>query len=364
FREAGYRTGYVGKWHLDGKPKPGFTPPGPRRQGFEFWEAFNRGHSHLDGQPRFTDDGELYWEEGYQPELQTDLAIDFVTEHAGAEPFFCYLSWGPPHGPFEAPEEYSAMYDPDDLDLRPNVPEVEDHADLRYDLAEYYGLVTSLDDQLQRLLDTLDEQGVADDTLVVFTSDHGEMMGSLGHYRKGYPFEESIHVPQVWRYPEGLPAGEECSAFVNLVDLLPTLLPWAGAEVPASARGDDIRPVLRGETEGRDAAYVEGELPFHDEWRAVRTEEYMLAVDDQLRVRHLYDMERDPYQMENLAGDPEYEETAADLLDRMVGAAEEFRDTEVWARWFKRDVIGAPLDEASDVFDGYDDVVEGPSRYE
>jgi arylsulfatase A-like enzyme len=364
-REAGYDTGYIGKWHLDGNPKVGYTPPGPRRQGFDYWEGFNRGHEHLRGHPRFTEDGELYWAEGYQPAVQTDLALDFMGEHAdAADPFFTMLSWGPPHTPFEAPAEYSAMYDPEELELRENVPESEDTPELREDLAEYYALVTSLDDQMERLLDFLDERGIAEDTLVVFTSDHGEQLGSVGHYRKGFPFEESINVPLLARYPEGLPAGERREGLVNLIDLLPTFLGWAGAEVPDRVQGRDARAFLRGDAPGRDAVYVEGEVPFHDEWRAVRTEDAMLAVDRLLEIRHLYDTEADPYQMENLAGDPAAADLQEELFDRLVDCADAFADTRVWSRWFSRDVIGGDLDHDTTAFDDYDDVAGGPSRYQ
>jgi arylsulfatase A-like enzyme len=332
--EVGYDTGYVGKWHLDGTDDvPGHVPPGPRRQGFEFWEGFNRGHQHLKGHPHFDDDGSVEWEDGYQPEIQADIAIDYI-ESERENPFFCFLSWGPPHTPFEAPDEYSAMYDADDLDLRPNVPQRE-AAEVRRDLVEYYGMVTSLDDQVGRLLDTLEREGVADDTLVVFTSDHGEMMGSNGEHHKGIPHEESVHVPLVVRYPDGVEP-QETDTLASLIDLYPTLCDYADAPVPEEqVTGESLRPVLDGEEAGRDRLYIEGALPFDHTWRAVRTDSHMLAVDRHVETTHLYDTDADPYQQENLAGEaPDLEarlrealfEEMDDLDDRYMTARREMKE--------------------------------------
>jgi arylsulfatase A-like enzyme len=317
-RAAGYHTGYVGMWHLDGEAAPGYVPPGPRRQGYEHWRGFNSGVSHHRGHPHVNADGTVEWEGGYQPAVQTDLAVEFVDDHRDEEPdrpFFLMLSLGPPHPPFDAPEEYSALYDPRELELRPNVPESEETDDLRADLAEYYALVSSVDDQLERLLDCLDERGVTGETLVVFTSDHGEMLGSQGRQRKGYPFEESIHVPMVWRYPDAFPAGEPTDALLNLVDIAPTVLSVCDVTVPDRMHGADRSRVLAGDAEGPEATFVEGLLPLDSEWRAVRTERYTLVVDRALEVRYLFDNEADPYQQENLAGDPEY----ADVRERLYG---------------------------------------------
>jgi arylsulfatase A-like enzyme len=352
-RDAGYRTGYVGKWHLDGVAKPGFTPPGPRRQGFEFWEGFNRGHDHLRGHPRFTEDGELYWEEGYQPAVQTDLAIEHIEEHAGEEPFFTFLSWGPPHTPFEAPEEYAEMYDPEELDLRENVPESEDTPELREDLAEYYALITSLDDQMERLLDCLDEQGVAEDTLVVFTSDHGEMLGSHGRQRKDYPHEESVHVPLLARQPGTVPAGESVTELVSLIDLMPTVLSWCDADVPDRVQGADIAPLLRGEdaTPHPDGVYIEGQVAYDETWRAIRTQDAMLTVDRRLETQYLFDTEADPSQMENLAGREDAAVREEELRDRLLSLADQYDDRRMLAADMATRFMDPMLEPRGDIFE-------------
>ncbi|MFB6217986.1 MAG: sulfatase [Halobacteriaceae archaeon] len=342
-RDAGYHTGYVGKWHLDGQfDPPGRVPPGPRRQGYEFWKGFDRGHQHLEGHPHFDARGDLTWEEGRQPDIQADITGEFIDRHQrteGDRPFFAFLSWGPPHTPFEAPDEYSDMYDADDLELRANVPD-DMEREVRADLVEYYGMCTWLDDQLERLLDTLAEQGVADDTLVVFTADHGEMMGSNGRYHKGNPHEESVHVPLVARYPDGIEAGRRSSAVVSLIDLLPTLCSVCDAAVPEGVHGVDLSDHLLDGAPGPTETYIEGALPFDHTWRAIRTEQYLLSVDRHLDTQYLFDTGADPYQQENRAGDSEYAAAEADLRERLFSAAAAYDDRDTLARYSDRYVAG------------------------
>jgi arylsulfatase A-like enzyme len=351
FRDAGYHTGYVGKWHLDGQfAVPGHVPPGPRRQGYEFWKGFDRGHHHLKGHPHFDADGTLTWEKGRQPDIQADITAEFVERHErteGDRPFFAVLSWGPPHTPFEAPEEYAEMYDADELELRENVP-VEMEPAVRENLVEYYGMCTWLDDQLGRLLDALEEQGVREETLVVFTADHGELMGSQGRYHKGDPHEESVHVPLVAAGP-GVAAGHRTDALVTLADLLPTLCSVADIEVPAGVQGQDRSAHLRGEdAPGADAVYLEGSLADDEMWRAVRTDEHLLVVDRHLDTTHLYDTGADPFQTENLAGDPAHADQEAALRERLFDLAAALDDREILARYSKRYVAGEDGDPLAD----------------
>jgi len=299
-RGAGYETGYVGKWHLDGTPKPGHVPP-ERRRGFDYWRGFNRGHQHLRGHPRTAPDGSVDWETGYQPAVQTDMAIEFVERHAGSDPFFCLLSWGPPHLPYEAPPEYADRYDADALSLRPNVPD-RMAAQARRDLVAYYGMITSLDDQVARLFDALDRAGVDDETLVILTADHGELMGSHGEYYKGQPWEESIRVPLVWRYPGTLPAGRTVEEPVSLVDVAPTVLSLCGVDVHDGVQGADLADVLYGRaTTDRAGVYVEHAVGGDDAWRAFRTADHLLAVDRTGDPDLFFNTADDPYQRNDLS---------------------------------------------------------------
>jgi arylsulfatase A-like enzyme len=335
FRDAGYETGYVGKWHLDGTiDGPGYVPP-ERRQGFEHWKGFNRGHPHLKGFPDVAPDGSVEWKGDLGPDAEADLTLEFLDE-VGADPFFHVLSWGPPHSPYEAPDEYSDLYDADDLSLRPNVPE-EDAEEVRETLVEYYGMCTWLDDQFGRLLDGLEERGLDEDTIVVFTSDHGDMMGGRGRYGKGVPFEESIHVPLLMRYPGEIEGGRRSESVVNLIDLMPTLLGLCDLPVPETVQGEDRSAHARGEAPASsDATYLEGNIPFDDAWRAVRTDEHMLAVDRNLNTTHLYDTAADPYQQENLAGEDDAADLEDDLRWRLFELAYEYDDREIKARHGKQ----------------------------
>src|SRR6266567_8869330 len=171
-KSSGYRTGYIGKWHLDGAESPGFVPP-ERRRGFDFWAAYNVAHQHYDS-VYFRDTPTPIRASGFEADYQTGLAIDFLRSQS-SQPFFLYLSLVPPHAPFTPPEPY-AKYDPGQLRLRANVPERTEAA-ARKDLSGYYGLCTAVDANLGRLLKELDDRGLARDTIVVFTSDHGHMLG-------------------------------------------------------------------------------------------------------------------------------------------------------------------------------------------
>src|SRR6185295_1629976 len=122
FHDAGYATHYIGKWHMDGGDKPGFVPPGWRRRGFETFEGFNRGHYYPSGAQYYSNDGKLIRPDVFESYYQSDLAINFMKQHKD-RPFFCYLSWGPPHTPYRPPKEYDRFSKMAKLQYRPNVPE-------------------------------------------------------------------------------------------------------------------------------------------------------------------------------------------------------------------------------------------------
>ena len=174
----GYRTGFIGKWHLDGgKRLPGFIPPGPRRQGFDFWAANECNHSHF--RPvYFRDTACPIVDDRFEPEVWTDRAIEFLSQ-AGHQPFFLMVAMGPPHDPYGAPDKYMRLYDPARLTMRPNWVEGVPRAGRRR-IAADYAAITAIDEQMGRLMAALEKTGRADDTIVVFISDHGNMLGSHG----------------------------------------------------------------------------------------------------------------------------------------------------------------------------------------
>lgn len=337
---VGYRTGYIGKWHLDGEARPGFVPP-ERRHGWGYWAAFNRGHRYHDG-VYFRDTPEELPAPGFEPDHQTDLAIGFLDAAAATpeQPFCLLLAWGPPHTPLEPPERHRHTYDPAAIPLPASVPpEVADVA--RRERALYYGLCSALDDNVGRLLAALDRLGLAEETLVLFTSDHGDSLGEHGRFRKTIPYDEATRVPCLARWPGRVPAGATTGALWHSVDVAPTLLALCGAPTPAETQGRDLSAVLTGAGAGpRQEVYMAGRLkrdnaweglsqPTHrlaDRWRALRTPDHLLATDLTGEVYLLFDLRRDPLALENLAGRPEAREVQEELLARLRAEARALRD--------------------------------------
>jgi len=325
FKQAGYDTAYIGKWHLDGPNRPAPVPPGPRRQGFDYWMGANFEHNY--DRSYFTDnDGTQRKWEGWDAIAQTDDTIRYLKERDSDNPFCLFLSWGPPHHPYRlVPEEYLKMYDPDAIEGRPNCPDVP-----RQDLWGYYAQTTFLDDQFQRLLDTIAELGVADDTIVVFTSDHGDMHGSHGLYKKQWPWNEAIKIPFVIRYPGSVPGGTRVDAPINVIDVMPTLLGLAGLPVPEPVEGADLSPFLTGKRQDPpESVLIMNPCPFsigdsrgddqYPDFRGMRFEYRGVITDRYTYVRTidgpwmLYDNREDPYQLANLIDDADHAGTREHL---------------------------------------------------
>ena len=305
-KDAGYQTGLIGKWHLDGgKRDPGFVPPGPRRQGFDFWAACECRHDHFNP-VYFRDTNKPIRPGKFEPEALTDVAVDFIRANR-TRPFFLMLSMGPPHDPYGAPERYMKLYDSEKLTMRPNWKEGTRHAG-RKEIAAYYAAITAIDDQVGRLMRLLEDLALDNDTLVVFTSDHGDMLGSQGELLKRKPWEESIRVPGIFRCPARVKGGRRTDALLSHVDLAPTLLSLCGVPIPQDVQGRDLSKVVSGETDkGPDSVFFQIFVPFAGDgtpnpWRGVRTERYMFARTE-AKPWVLYDLKRDPYELKNLATD-------------------------------------------------------------
>jgi arylsulfatase A-like enzyme len=325
---AGYRTAFVGKWHLDGGQRtPGFVPPGERRQGFEWWAGNQCSHQHFRNW-YFRDTPEQIFLDTFETEGYSRVACDYLrTTREDRRPFYLTVQWGPPHDPYKAPDEYRRRYDADKLTMRPNWRDTG-RGTTREDLAHYYGMTTAVDDGVGMVLKTLDDLGLAENTIVLFASDHGDMMGSQGLRLKRKPWEESIRVPGIVRWPARLKAGSRSEAFFSHVDFAPTLLGLAGVRTPRAMQGVNLAPVLLGGSRrAPDEAFFQIFGPYQGGgveagWRGVRTRRYMYA-----RYREkpwvLYDLEKDPFELNNLAGDP----AAAPLLNEMEGRL---------SRWMKQ----------------------------
>jgi len=333
-RGEGYETGYVGKWHLDGPERGGFTPPGPRRQGFEYWAVANCTHDYLNSF-YYRDDPEPIQIEGYDADLHTDLAVQYIREHAHA-PFCLFVSWGPPHNPCGLMPEQYKIYAGANIEPRPNAPEAPVD-----EIAGYYSHITALDRDLGRIMQALDEARVADNTILVFTSDHGDMLGSQGETRKQKPWEESIMVPFAMRWPGRIPAGLRTDTLINAPDVMPTLLSLMEVAVPDTVEGRDLAHAALGRP-GPDpsSAFIGNICPFgppFPEWRGLRTKThtYVRTLEGPWL---LYDNENDPYQLSNVVDDPahaEVQERLDDELDAWLdGLGDDFQPREVyWERF-------------------------------
>lgn len=328
FRNAGYRTGYIGKWHLYGSPdgrygrREAFIPE-DKHFGFQYWKASECTHDYnhsfyYEG----NDPTKKYWE-GYDAFAQTDDACQFLRDNAQSDtPYFLVLSYGPPHFPLEtAPEQYQRMYRDREIELRPNVPH-EDAAEASEALRGYYAHIAALDDCFARLLSALEETGTAEDTIVVFTSDHGDMMGSQGMVaeQKLYPWEESNRVPLLVRYPaEFGKSATRSSALINFPDIMPTLLGLCGLPIPDGVQGTNYFSSESASVLPTTTAFLSMPVPVMSarahgiaEYRGVRDARYTY-VRTLEGPWLLYDNQRDPYQMHNLCGRPEAQEIQSRL---------------------------------------------------
>jgi arylsulfatase A-like enzyme len=317
FAGAGYHTGWIGKWHLYGSPdgqygrRLAYIPP-EKRFGFHYWKACECTHNYNKSLYYEDDDTTAKYWPGYDAFAQTDDACGFIEREAKAsDPFCLVLSLGPPHFPLNtAPEKYQAMFADREIRLRPNVPEAS-RDEATKDFRGYYAHMAALDECFDRLLGTLQRARVAEDTIVVFTSDHGDMMLSQGLTTKLHPWDESIRVPFLVRYPRKLgAAGRHVSMPFNSPDILPTLLGLAGIAVPESVEGTDYSGLATGAAKAPADrnAFLSLPVPITEarrygfaEWRGIRNTRYTYV-----RSIHgpwlMYDNQADPYQMHNLIG--------------------------------------------------------------
>lgn len=332
FRGAGYQTGWIGKWHLDGHGRSSFIPR-DRRQGFDYWKVLECTHDY-NNSFYYGDTPEKKKWEGYDVFAQTRDAQAYIRSHGDQGPFALFLSWGPPHNPYlTAPGRYRAMYDPEQIALPPNIP-VEKQAQSRKEIAGYYAHCTAMDDMIGELRATLAEQGLAENTIFIFTSDHGDMLGSQGESRKQRPWDESIRVPFLLHWPAGMGEARTIEEPLTSVDIMPTLLGLCGIDVPDECQGDDWTSVLRsGEDPGARAALLACYSPYGEwkranggrEFRGLRTRRYtyVRTLDGPWL---LYDNETDPHQLENLAGREEHAALQAKMERLLAAKLEEAAD--------------------------------------
>lgn len=308
-RDRGYTTGFFGKWHLGkrdraaplvGEAHARTVVPPAGRGGFDEWEGFEGGFLLNDPLLHGTRWPEPTQVRGYQSDVLGARAGEWIAATAG-RPWFCVVSLEPPHPPYDAPSAGVAPRPPGEIDLAPNVPrggDAEQRA--RRELAGYYAHIEATDRAIGRLL----AGPVAKQTIVVFTSVHGDMHGAHGLFRKGWPHEESVRVPLLVRFPSSLRATAEMApsdAPVSLIDLWRWTCAWAGGQ-PAGGRGAAGSAAFR-----RISMPSVVALPDQCDrvWRGVRSATRKLVLNDNGSPWLYFDLERDPGEMENLVSDPD-----------------------------------------------------------
>lgn len=313
FQAAGYRTGYIGKWHLGGVRAEAF--------GYDtslIWTGVNTHYDHAQYHPA---DGDPVQPLGYNAALMTDQALEFMESNSNA-PFFLMLSLNPPHADFlGAPPEKKALYPEGSLPFRPNYDDAQ-AGDEAPSIAKrnswpyyqgYHAHISAIDEQLGRVMAKLDALGIADNTILVYSSDHGSMFGSHGVGSKRQPYEESIRVPFIIRWPGRIPAGKTRPDLFGAIDKVPTLCGLAGIDAPSACPGRDFSPQVRGE---RGPVMVHQFIMHISKLNASGGNNHPAPLFRGLRTwRHtfamypdapwcLFDNQVDPYQQTNLIDDP------------------------------------------------------------
>lgn len=349
FEEAGYATGYIGKWHLDGgipeEKVGGYIEEGERRQGWQEFMGYEKSHEFIqvwkyDEHKKKVRVKDYNWE----PTWHTDVAVDFIKRKTEeGKPWCYYLAYGPPHLPEQCPEDFLGMYDPKAFTLPPDIEKNlsnKEKEKLRLQLQMYYAQVTAIDYEIGRLMTSLKEMGVEENTIVVYTSDHGDVLGShnqdiadqyqnLGVKKssslrtKGKPYLSAMDVPLLIRWPEQIEVKQVCHALVNTVDITATLLDLTNLVKPSSMQGVSMADwCLKGAGPIKDALYI-GLAKGNKAWRGVYDGRYLYST---LGWPVLYDHENDPYEMNNFYDSKEYAEVRARLHQLTIDKAIEFED--------------------------------------
>lgn len=320
-KTEGYNTAYWGKWHLDGHGRSTYIPK-ERRQGFDFWKALECSHNYTKMPYYDNDNPELkHWAE-YSPFAIVKDANQYLTDHANDEaPFLAFIALATPHYPHNsAPKKYKDMYPPERLTINPNVTKEQEKIS-RKELQGYYAHATATDEAIGSVLNKIKELGLSDNTIIVFSSDHGEMMGAHGvkAFTKQLAWDESVRVPFLIRYPSiGENAGSIVNAPLTTPDILPSILGLVDIKIPEGIEGENLSKLVKNPDPDVDrVALVMNIAPFggnykDDPYRAIRTKQYTYARTPE-GPSMLFDNINDPYQMNNLLGKTEFADLQKDL---------------------------------------------------
>ncbi|HEX29932.1 TPA: DUF4976 domain-containing protein [Candidatus Poribacteria bacterium] len=371
-QKAGYQTAVIGKWHLG---HGGIHDP----TGFDYWNVLpGQGLYH---DPEMIEMGKRKVYRGYATDIITDLSLEWLERRDKSRPFCLLCHHKAPHRPWEPDERHARLYedieipepetfnddyadraraaaeakmrierDLNERDLKGPVPSgfsPEEEKRWRYQrfIKDYLRCIASVDDNVGRLLDYLDEEGLTENTIVIYTSDQGFFLGDHGWFDKRFMYEESLRMPFIIRYPREIKPGTVNENIILNVDFAPTFLDYAGVEVPEEMQGRSFRPLLNGELpEGwQTSMYYRYwmHLAHHYVYAhyGIRTMRYKLiyhyaealgqpgAVDEPKEPEwELFDLEKDPYEMKNVYNDPQYADVVRELKDELHRLQQEVGD--------------------------------------
>ena len=328
FNDAGYETVYIGKWHLDGghgrmgsAVQTNRCPVKRAYQGrWQKWYGFELRNEPFDTCYFEDDDPTPHRIDGYQTDGLFDLGMNYLRDgRDAARPFCMVISVEPPHDPFAAPEELQDAWEQRDITLPPNFEAEDDNHrnQLIRDRQRYNAMVENLDANVGRLRSFLAAHDLADDTVLVFLSDHGELAGAHGLRAKQWPYEESVGIPLIVYDPRHSDrAGTRLSAPTCSEDLFPTFLGLAGLTPQNDLPGANLAPLIHGESDQLDregvllefVAELRERPPFYNAvWRGFRSERFKYTVKgDKFGAEpwQFFDLKNDPYEMRNLIEDP------------------------------------------------------------
>lgn len=349
-QEKGYSLGYIGKWHLDYPHEPyidcannrgsvkwnEWCPP-ERRHGFDFWYAYDTYDYHM--RPLYWDTDaardEFHYVDQWGPEHEADMALRYLANEDGSfrkpgQPFALVVSMNPPHMPYDQlPERYIRLYDGKEAEIQdlintPGVPDSSDRWGIYYrkNIKNQLAMVSGVDEQFGRILKGLKEMGLEKNTLVVFTSDHGDNLGKHRQISKTNPYEESMNIPFIIRWPDQIPARQDPTLLLSVPDIYPSLLDLMGfrEDIPKTVEGSSYAPYFKGLPQSNlpssqlyliirhDNLIAEGGPSLQErislDERGIRTSQYTLMIDrktDGSNQYFLWDRLNDPYQIHNLA---------------------------------------------------------------
>tara|TARA_Y100001960_G_scaffold235062_1_gene247433 strand:+ start:1348 stop:2763 length:1416 start_codon:yes stop_codon:yes gene_type:complete len=348
-KQQGYATGFAGKWHLDGGGKPQWSPE--RKFGFDDNRyMFNRGHwknleiknskprvgaRNAQNQPTYSLAGADA--RSFSTDFLCDRAVEFIQEHRD-EPFCYYISLPDPHGPNTVRAPYDTMY----ADVKVPIPTTlmrtpgqtpkwgkgadVTAAQLRKIMPAYYGMVKCIDDNVGKLIQTLRDEELLENTIIVFTSDHGDLCGEHGRLNKGVPYEGSARVPFIVYAPWLLPEGRMVNEALTTVDFFSTILPMMDVQGNYTSDGRNATRLLQGTLQKpwEDIAFLRSTPG--NEWLAAVSAQYKLVISA-ADTPWLIDVQNDPNEVVNLFGNPKYARVAAKMRAGLVQYVRTHNDT-------------------------------------